>query len=191
MELLSRTARSPVAQSKQTAKQAVRKQTVRVAIALGANLGNAQQTLCDAVQVIDAAAGISVSAQSRFYRTAPVGPPQPDYINACILAHTTLTPRALLAQLLDIETQFGRVRKVRWGARSLDLDLIFYGDQIIDLPRLVVPHPRLHERAFVLVPLADVSPEWSHPILGKTTQQLLGQLSDNQPIRGVEQIFPS
>lgn len=161
---------------------------IQVAIALGGNLGNTRQILADAVIALDASAGIAVSAKSRLYKTAPIGPPQPDYLNACVLADTTLTPRSLLVQLLAIENQFGRVRAERWGARSLDLDLLFFGDQVIDLPRLTVPHPRLHKRAFVLVPLADISPDWSHPIFGKTTVQLLAQLSAHQPIRGVEQI---
>ncbi|MFK8181993.1 MAG: 2-amino-4-hydroxy-6-hydroxymethyldihydropteridine diphosphokinase [Phormidesmis sp.] len=161
---------------------------VRVAIALGGNLGDTRQILSDAVKALDEVAGLDVSATSRLYKTAPVGPPQPDYLNACVLADTTLAPSALLVQLLAIEQQFGRVRKERWGARSLDLDLLFFGDQVIDAPLLTVPHPRLHERAFVLFPLADVSPDWSHPILGKTTMQLLTQLSANGPTHGVEQI---
>ena len=163
-------------------------QATQVAIALGGNLGNSKRILADAIQAIDSTAHITVLAQSHFYKTAPIGPPQPDYINACILARTTLTAEALLTALLSIEHQFGRVRQERWGARSLDLDLLFYGDRIIDLPCLTVPHPRLHERAFVLVPLADISPEWPHPQLGKTTAQLLNQLSASQPLQSVEQI---
>lgn len=160
---------------------------VQAAIALGGNLGNTRQILSQAVQTVDSLAGINVLAKSHLYRTAPIGPPQPDYINACILASTALTPRALLEHLLSIENQFGRVRKERWGARSLDLDLIFYGDQIIDMPKLTVPHPRLHERAFVLVPLADISPNWSHPVFEKTTTQLLDELAKECEIPGNEQ----
>lgn len=147
------------------------------AIALGGNLGDSQRILSEAIAVIAQAPGIEVTARSHFYRTAPVGPPQPDYINACILIETSLAPIALLHQLLSIENQFGRVRQVRWGARSLDLDLLFYGDRTLDILGLTVPHPRLHERPFVLVPLMDIAFDWQHPVLHQTTEQLLAQLS--------------
>ena len=156
----------------------------RVAIALGGNLGDSQRILSEAIAVIDQAIDISVVARSHFYRTAPVGPPQPDYINACILADTSLSPLALLHQLLSIENQFGRVRQARWGARSLDLDLLFYGDRTLDILGLTIPHPRLHERPFVLVPLMDIAPDWQHPIFNQTTEQLLSQLS----VAGVERL---
>ena len=156
----------------------------RIAIALGGNLGDSQRILSEAIAVIDRTLSIDVIARSPFYRTAPVGPPQPDYINACITAQTSLSPVALLHRLLSIENQFGRVRQERWGARSLDLDLLFYGDRQIDIPGLTVPHPRLHERSFVLVPLADIAPDWQHPTLQQTTAQLLSKLS----IAGVEQL---
>lgn len=165
-------------------------ETVRAAIALGGNLGDSQQILPAAMQVIDQAAGITVVARSPLYKTAPVGPPQPDYLNACVVVETGLAARSLLNQLLAIETQFGRIRQERWGARSLDLDLLLFDGQIIDLPGLTVPHPRLHERPFVLVPLADIAPDWPHPIFDKTIDQLLAQL----PVDGVEPLasaFPS
>ncbi len=146
------------------------------AIALGGNLGDSQRILAEAMQRLAGADEIEVVARSHLYQTAPVGPPQPDYLNACVLVETSLGARSLLNHLLEIENQFGRVRKERWGARSLDLDLLLYGDQIIDLPGLTVPHPCLHERAFVLVPLMDVAPQWQHPIFAKTTAQLLEAL---------------
>lgn len=154
------------------------------AIALGGNLGNSQKILTEAIAVLHRDRFIRVLKRSHFYKTAPIGPPQPDYLNACILIETTLTPRSLLHRLLAIETQFGRVRQVRWGARSLDLDLLLYSDQVVDTPGLTVPHPRLHERAFVLVPLMDVAPGWPHPIFRKTISQLLEQL----PVSGVERL---
>ena len=156
----------------------------QVAIALGGNLGDSQRILSEAIAVIDQSLDISVTARSPFYRTAPVGPPQPDYINACVLARTSLSPMALLHQLLSIENQFGRVRQERWGARSLDLDLLFYGDRTLDILGLTIPHPRLHERSFVLVPLMDIAPNWQHPIFNQTTEQLLAQLS----VAGVERL---
>ena len=158
--------------------------SVCAAIALGGNLGDSVRILSEAIAVLDRLTGIEVAARSHLYRTAPVGPPQPDYLNACILINTTLSPSALLRELLATENQFGRVRQARWGARSLDLDLLFYGERILDIPGLTVPHPRLHERPFVLVPLSDIAPNWQHPILRKTTEQLLEQLS----VSGVDRL---
>ncbi len=157
---------------------------VRAAIALGGNLGDSQRILPAAIAAIDREPGIGVIARSPLYKTAPVGPPQPDYLNACVVVETVLAPRSLLHQLLAIETRFGRIRQERWGARSLDLDLLLFGEQIIDLPGLTVPHPRLHERSFVLVPLKDIASDWPHPIFGKTIAQLLAQL----PVDGVERL---
>ncbi|NJM96348.1 MAG: 2-amino-4-hydroxy-6-hydroxymethyldihydropteridine diphosphokinase [Phormidesmis sp. RL_2_1] len=159
-------------------------ETVTAAIALGGNLGDSERILVAAIQAIDREMGIAVVEKSHLYKTAPIGPPQPDYLNACILVKTTLVPRTLLQRLLTIEHQFGRVRQGRWGARSLDLDLLLFGDQIIDIPGLTVPHPRLHERPFVLVPLMDIIPGWPHPIFGKTIAQLLAPLT----ISGVERL---
>ena len=150
---------------------------VQAAIALGGNLGDSQRILSEAVLAIDAAEGIRVLARSHLYKTAPVGPPQPDYLNACIVVKTMLSARSLLNQLLAIENQFGRVRQERWGARSLDLDLLLFGEQIIDSPGLTVPHPRLHERAFCCwCPWWILPPRWPHPISGKTIAQLLDDL---------------
>ena len=159
------------------------------AIALGSNLGDSAQILTNAITVIDTVPGIQVTARSHLYKTAPVGPPQPDYINACITVRTTLSPRELLHRLLAIESQFGRVRQERWGARSLDLDLLLYGDRIIAAQKLSVPHPRLHERPFVLVPLMDVAAQWPHPILNKTVEQLFTRLDQQGLLTGVEKLM--
>lgn len=159
------------------------------AIALGGNLGDSQRILLDAIASIATIPAVSaILAQSHLYKTAPVGPPQPDYINACITIQTTLPPRQLLHQLLAIENQFGRVRKERWGARSLDLDLIFYSDRIIQSLGLTVPHPRLQERPFVLIPLMDVAPNWQHPVLYKTVAQLTEQLAQQNLLTGVHRL---
>ncbi|MEL6489562.1 MAG: 2-amino-4-hydroxy-6-hydroxymethyldihydropteridine diphosphokinase [Cyanobacteria bacterium J06634_6] len=161
---------------------------VKAAIALGSNLGDSNKIITDAIAVIDTAPGIQVAGRSHLYKTAPVGPPQPDYINACITVSTTLSPRNLLHKLLDIEGQYGRVRKERWGARSLDLDLLLYGDRIIELPGLSLPHPRMHERAFVLVPLMDIAPQWSHPKLHRTIEQLFTHLAQQKLLTGVDRL---
>ena len=101
-----------------------------------------------------------------------MGPPQPDYLNGCALLETSLAPEDLLKVLLETETALGRVREVHWGPRTLDLDLLLYGDRIIELPHLTVPHPGLSDRAFVLQPLADIVPDWVDPRSGLTIEQL-------------------
>ncbi len=135
-----------------------------VVVALGSNLGDSTQTLHDAVDALRA--HVDLTAVSRSYATDPVGgPEQPDYVNAVAVGTTSLTPWALLAALHGIEAGHGRTREVRWGPRTLDLDLVTYGttggadEARLDAPVLTVPHPRAHERAFVLVPWLDADPD--------------------------------
>jgi 2-amino-4-hydroxy-6-hydroxymethyldihydropteridine diphosphokinase len=139
----------------------------RAAIALGSNLGDSCQILQSALKTLDSLPNITVEAVSEIYQTVAVGPPQPDYLNACAVLSTDLEPQTLLDTMLEIEAQFGRVRWERWGARLLDLDLLLFDDLVIEQPGLQVPHPRLVERAFVLVPLTDVAADWLEPISGK------------------------
>jgi 2-amino-4-hydroxy-6-hydroxymethyldihydropteridine diphosphokinase len=117
--------------------------------------------------------GITVTSQSSWYRTAPVGPPQPDYLNGCVILELQLTPHDLLQTLLSIEQQFGRERRERWGPRTLDLDILLFDNLIIDTPTLQIPHPRMTERAFVLVPLAEIAPDWIEPKSGCAIAQLV------------------
>ncbi|MEM6253678.1 MAG: 2-amino-4-hydroxy-6-hydroxymethyldihydropteridine diphosphokinase [Cyanobacteria bacterium P01_D01_bin.156] len=145
------------------------------AIALGSNLGDSEKTIERALVQLDRN-DLRLGMRSQLYKTAPVGPPQPDYINACAIFHTTLSPEQVLKALLSIETHFGRIRRERWGPRTLDLDLLLYDDHIIDTPNLTLPHPRMQERAFVLVPLAEIAPDWQHPINQQTIQTLLKQV---------------
>lgn len=135
----------------------------RAAIALGSNLGDSLATLTAACDRLQAHAQIELKQRSSFYQTKPVGPPQPDYINGCVVVKTALTAIALLDELLAIEQTFGRERLEHWGPRTLDLDLLLYDNDIINHPRLQVPHPRMAERGFVLVPLAEIAPDWLHP----------------------------
>ncbi|MDJ0553081.1 MAG: 2-amino-4-hydroxy-6-hydroxymethyldihydropteridine diphosphokinase [Microcoleaceae cyanobacterium MO_207.B10] len=144
-----------------------------VAIALGSNMGDSLTILKNAIQTVSNTPGITLETYSSWYRTKPIGPEQPDYLNGCALLKVELTPHKLLEILLDIEQQFKRVRIEHWGPRTLDLDLILYDDLILDSPNLQIPHPRMRERAFVLVPLAEIAPDWIDPVSGKAIAQLL------------------
>lgn len=137
-------------------------------IALGANLGDGAATLDAALRDLDRASGTRLVAQSRFYRSPAVGPgPQPDYVNAVARLETTLAPHALLDELLAIEVRHGRVRDgTRWGPRTLDLDLLLYGDLVMDDERLAVPHPEMTRRNFVLAPLLELDPDLVIPGAG-------------------------
>jgi 2-amino-4-hydroxy-6-hydroxymethyldihydropteridine diphosphokinase len=158
----------------------------RCAIALGANLGQPQTTLEAALGVLDRTPQIRLEAHSSWYRTKAIGPPQPDYINGCAILQTSLSPSTLMQTLLEIENQFGRVRRERWGARTLDLDLLLFDDIIMQSTDLTIPHPRMVDRAFVLIPLAEIAPHWAEPIAGHTIQTLARTIE----AQGVHKITP-
>ncbi len=149
---------------------------VPCAIALGSNLGNSQHILRSALLALHTPPDLEVVAQSSLYQTVAIGPIQPDILNACALVNTTLSPQDLLYRLLHVEQGFGRVRRERWGPRTLDLDVLFYGQAIILEPDLTIPHPRLRERAFVLIPLAEIAPQWLDPITHRSVQSLCGAI---------------
>jgi 2-amino-4-hydroxy-6-hydroxymethyldihydropteridine diphosphokinase len=131
----------------------------RVFVGLGANLGDAAATVRAAFDALHALPGTRCLARSPLYRSAPVDGDGPDYINAVAQLQTDLSPEVLLGALHEIEARFGRERPYRNAPRTLDLDLLLYGQRRIDTPRLTLPHPRLHERAFVVRPLLDLAPE--------------------------------
>jgi len=145
---------------------------------MGSNLGNREGTLRRAATMLRRP-DVRVRAVSRFVETSPVGPAgQGLYVNAAVEIETTLAPHELLAVLMDVERQLGRdrSREQRWGARTCDLDLLLYGQTVLDTPDLTIPHPRMHQRKFVLEPLNDIAPQAVHPLLGKTITQLLSEL---------------
>ncbi len=149
-----------------------------VYLSLGSNQGNSLQILIDAIADIAAACG-TIIAQSPVYRTAAWGlADQPDFLNMAISIATNLQPDSLLIALQDIEQQNHRTRTSKWGQRTLDIDILYYDNLLLHLPHLTIPHPHLHQRAFVLVPLATIAPKYLHPVLHFTTLQLLAQCDD-------------
>ncbi|KAF1005185.1 MAG: 2-amino-4-hydroxy-6-hydroxymethyldihydropteridine pyrophosphokinase [Luteibacter sp.] len=143
--------------------------SVTALIGLGGNLGDVRLRLGAAMAALDAVPGVKVTARSRFYRTPPWGNvDQPDFVNAAIAVQTSLDAHGLLDAMLATERAFGRVRDgERWGPRTLDLDLLAYGEAVIDDERLTVPHPRIPERAFVLLPLVDIAAGTQLPGMGR------------------------
>jgi len=146
----------------------------RAYVGLGANLGPREVTLLRAVDVLAAEQGVKILAVSQLRETDPVGNvEQPTFVNGAVAVETSLSPRELLDALLRVEQELGRVRDgERWGPRTIDLDLLLYGYEIVDEPGLCVPHPRLHERRFALEPLVDLEPELEIPGVGKVAELL-------------------
>ena len=133
---------------------------VEVLLGFGGNLGDAAASIEAALLHLDRA-GVRLRARSALYRTPPWGPvAQPDFVNLCTRNETDLAPHALLDVTSAIETRLGRERSLHWGPRTIDIDILAYGDRLIDAPDLQIPHPRMTERAFVLVPLIEIAPEW-------------------------------
>ena len=149
---------------------------MRAYVGLGSNLGDRSAHLLLGLSALSRLPDTHLLRLSPVYETEPVGPPQPPYLNLVAELETELAPRALLLEMLRIERALGRERRERWGPRTLDLDLLLYGDLVLEEEGLTVPHPRLHERAFVLVPLLDLLPEGRHPLLGQSFRELLASL---------------
>jgi 2-amino-4-hydroxy-6-hydroxymethyldihydropteridine diphosphokinase len=163
--------------------------TIPIAIALGSNLSNHLGSPLDilnaAIARLQQLPHLDQLVVSSWYRTAPIGPAQPDYLNGCAIATVpaSLSPLVFLQQLQQIELDHGRVRHEHWGARTLDLDLILWGDRTIEAPTLTVPHPHWRDRAFVLVPLAEIAPHWRDP----QTQIPIATLADRCPDTAIVQ----
>ncbi len=154
-------------------------------LALGANLGDRLTIFKNARVALAQHAAIEVTGASAIFETEPVGGPaeQGAYLNAVLQVATILAPMDLLAACHEIELRFGRRREEHWGPRTLDIDLLFHGDAICTGPELILPHPRLHLRRFVLAPLLELAPELCHPLLGQTIRELHAVLDDPAGVR--------
>ena len=153
-------------------------------LGLGSNLGPRLNLLKTAVGELASLPQTEVLSLSSLYETEPVGvKDQPWFLNLVLVLHTAIPPEELLHRLKGIEGQMGREGGRRWGPRPIDLDILLYGDLILDSPRLVIPHPRMHQRSFVLLPLAELAPQLVHPVLGKRIGKLAEGLSPQEVVR--------
>ena len=149
-----------------------------VYLLLGSNLGDRLQVMRAASELIDMQIGSIVSSSS-IYETAPWGVlDQPSFLNQVLEVETEMAPEEVLRIILDIEHELGRVRYERWGARVIDIDILYFDSLILDTARLTIPHRRLHERRFTLAPLAEIAPNFIHPVLDKSSEQLMAECTD-------------
>ena len=156
-------------------------ESITAYLGLGSNLGDRQGNLDKALDFLSQR--VKVERVSSVYDTEPMGnPDQPRFLNLVCQVYTNLTPAALLTIAKGIESKLGRARGKPNAPRPIDIDILFYGDQIIETPELVIPHPRLTERAFILIPLAEISPDLVHPVNGKTTKELLRNVTGVQGV---------
>ncbi|MBO8165509.1 MAG: 2-amino-4-hydroxy-6-hydroxymethyldihydropteridine diphosphokinase [Brevibacillus sp.] len=157
--------------------------SVRAYLALGSNIGDRQQHLRRAIQLLQETPGIAVCKLSAVYETEPVGyEEQPPFLNMVIAVDTDLTPPCLLAEVLAVEEKMGRVRTIRWGPRTIDIDILLYGREQIRLPNLQIPHPRMGERGFVLVPLRDVWGGERLPFFDRPLQECIDALAGDKEV---------
>ena len=151
--------------------------TKHVFLGLGSNLGDRETHLKDAIRTLSSHASINITAQSSVLGTEPMGNEnQGKFLNAVVEIETTMSPRELLHACLDIEIQQGRVRKGKWGPRTIDIDILFFSDQLIQEDGLHIPHPEVHNRPFTLIPMAEIAPDFIHPMMEKDIKAMSGAL---------------
>ena len=159
----------------------------RIFLSLGTNLGERRMNLQQAISAM--ADSVDVTDVSRLYQTAPWGlEDQPDFLNICLAGFSELSPPDLLIALKDVEGALGRKPGVRWGPRLIDIDIIFYDEIVYQADDLMIPHKHVAERAFVLVPLADIAPAYRHPIIGMTVTDMLAQVDESTVYRVAGQL---
>ena len=153
-------------------------------IGIGSNLGNPDKNCIEAIEKIATNGGIKILSKSSLYQTAPVGHTQQNwFVNSVIKIATELNPKNLLFALLNIESKMGRIRKEKWGPRLIDLDLLFYDNLILNQEGIILPHPEIQKRKFVLIPLDEIAENLTHPILKKTIKTLLQELSNDAEVK--------
>ncbi len=156
-------------------------------IGIGSNLGDKRKNIYRAIKDLRSDSRNRLARCSPLYCTEPVGKTDQEwFVNGVVSLETSMGPRELLEFLISIETRMGRVREEKWGPRTIDLDILFWGDQILNDTDLHIPHPRLHERRFVLIPLKDVAPDLVHPLLGKTVSRILAELDTEERVIRLE-----
>ena len=152
-------------------------------IGFGSNIGDRLKHIQNAIHALSKTEGITLQEISSIYKTDPIGyEAQAEFLNGVAAIQTSLSPLSLLQTLKDIETVIGRQHRLRWGPREIDLDILIYGNLCVQTEKLVIPHPEMHLRRFVLVPLAEIAPNFVHPVLQETIQTLCNRLEDDKSV---------